>query len=141
MFDFIVPPLVVGIIALALYKFFELLICRRERRMIIEKMEPAQMVDYLKYQPPGLRIGAPVHIVPVEDPGIASGSLKIGCLLLGLGAGLLFGFLLTITSDMSQSYETRSVVYSGSVLLFGGLGLVVAFIVERILIRKNKARQ
>ena len=39
MMDFIFVPLVVGVITLGIYKFFELLVCRRERRMIIEELQ------------------------------------------------------------------------------------------------------
>ena len=56
--------------------------------------------------------------------------------LLGLGAGLLFGFMLTRITEI-QSYDTRSAVYGGSVLVFGGLGLIVSFIVERVLSRRR----
>ena len=35
--NFIMVPLVTGIVTLGIYKFFELLICRRERREIIGK--------------------------------------------------------------------------------------------------------
>ena len=62
--------------------------------------------------------------------------MKVGCLLLGLGAGLLFGFMLTRITEI-QSYDTRSAVYGGSVLVFGGLGLIVSFIVERALSRRR----
>lgn len=54
----------------------------------------------------------------------------------GKGAGLLFGFMLTRVTEI-QSYETRSIVYGGSVLAFGGLGLIVSFIAERILSRRK----
>ena len=57
-------------------------------------------------------------------------------ILLGLGAGLLFGFMLTRITEI-QSYDTRRVVYGGSVLVFGGLGLIVSFIVERVLSRRR----
>ena len=57
-------------------------------------------------------------------------------ILLGLGAGLLFGFMLTRITEI-QSYDTRSAVYGGSVLVFGGLGLIVSFIVERVLSRRR----
>ena len=56
--------------------------------------------------------------------------------MLGLGAGLLFGFMLTRMTEI-QSYDTRSAVYGGSVLVFGGLGLIVSFIVERVLSRRR----
>lgn len=135
MFSFLVPILIVGIITLGLYKFFELLICRRERREIIEKLEPASLIDYLKLVPMGLRTGGELRVAS-ENAGITTGALKVGCLLLGLGLGLLFGFMLTRVTEI-QTYETRSIVYGGSVLFFGGFGLIVAFITERILARKK----
>ena len=66
---------------------------------------------------------------------IPAGALKIGCLLLGLGLGLLFGFMLTRITEIS--FQTREIVYGGSVLCFGGLGLIVSFVVERILVRRK----
>ena len=136
MFNFLVPILVVGIITLGLYKFFELLICRRERREIIGKLEPGSLIDYLKLMPMGLRTGGPVQIAPETAPGIPAGALKIGSLLLGLGLGLLFGFMLIRLAEV-RSYETQSVIYGGSVLVFGGLGLIVSFIAERLLARRK----
>ena len=53
MMDFIFVPLVVGVITLGIYKFFELLVCRRERRMIIDKMDGNALIDYLKFVPMG----------------------------------------------------------------------------------------
>ena len=134
--DFIIIPLVTAIVTLGIYKFFELLICRRERREIIWKLEPGSLIDYLKLVPMGLRTGTTMRIAPETAPGIPAGALKIGSLLLGLGAGLLFGFMLTHVTEI-QSYETRSIVYGGSVLAFGGLGLIVSFIAERILSRRK----
>mgnify|MGYP000631595886 FL=1 len=126
--NFIMIPLVTGIVTLGIYKFFELLICRRERREIIEKLEPGSLIDYLKLVPMGLRTGATIRTASETAPGIPAGALKVGCLLLGLGAGLLFGFMLTRITEI-QSYDTRGVVYGGSVLVFGGLGLIVSFII------------
>ena len=82
MMDFIFVPLVVGVVTLGIYKFFELLVCRRERRMIIDKMDGNALIDYLKFVPMGVRIGAPVSVRPVS--GGVSGTLKAGCLLLSL---------------------------------------------------------
>ena len=126
--NFIMVPLVTGIVTLGIYKFFELLICRRERREIIGKLEPGSLIDYLKLVPMGLRTGATIRTASETAPGIPAGALKVGCLLLGLGAGLLFGFMLTRITEI-QSYDTRSAVYGGSVLVFGGLGLIVSFII------------
>lgn len=86
----------------------------------------------------GLRTGATIRTASETAPGIPAGALKVGCLLLGLGAGLLFGFMLTRITEI-QSYDTRSAVYGGSVLVFGGLGLIVSFIVERALPAEGRA--
>lgn len=136
MFDFLIPIFVVAVITLGIYKLFELIICRRERRMIIEKMDGNALIDYLKLMPMGIRTGAPISVRTV--PGATSGAFKTGCLLLGLGLGLLFGFMLLNWSCYEASREVRSVVYGGAILFFGGLGLVVSFIVERALSRKEK---
>ena len=62
MMDFIFVPLVVGVITLGIYKFFELLVCRRERRMIIDKMDGNALIDYLKFVPIGAsRVGRGVR--------------------------------------------------------------------------------
>ena len=119
MMDFIFVPLVVGVVTLGIYKFFELLVCRRERRMIIDKMDGNALIDYLKFVPMGVRIGAPVSVRPVS--GGVSGTLKAGCLLLGIGFGLLFAFMLLNWCAYDASYEMRSIVYGGSVLCFGGV--------------------
>ena len=68
----------------------------------------------------------------------AFGTLKIACLLLGIGAGLLIGYFICLNSlagystmDLQHNaYEISGVVYGASVLLFGGLGLLVAFVIE-----------
>ena len=38
MMDFILVPLVVGIITLGIYKLFELFVCKKERIIMIEKL-------------------------------------------------------------------------------------------------------
>ena len=135
MMDFIFVPLVVGVVTLGIYKFFELLVCRRERRMIIDKMDGNALIDYLKFVPMGVRIGAPVSVRPVS--GGVSGTLKAGCLLLGIGFGLLFAFMLLNWCAYDASYEMRSIVYGGAVLCFGGVGLIVSFVVERNIVGRE----
>ena len=132
MMDFIFVPLVVGVVTLGI---FELLVCRRERRMIIDKMDGNALIDYLKFVPMGVRIGAPVSVRPVS--GGVSGTLKAGCLLLGIGFGLLFAFMLLNWCAYDASYEMRSIVYGGSVLCFGGVGLIVSFVVERNIVGRE----
>ena len=62
-------------------------------------------------------------------------SLKFGLLLVGLGIGLLVA-LFTVRgvfgSDMTRSEKGQSVaIYFGFIGIFGGLGLIVSYLVER----------
>ena len=128
--DFIMIPLVVGICIWGFYKFFELIIGRRERLSIIEKLESSSLTDYLARRGSG--------IAPMLRPGGGVTALTVGCLLLGLGVGMLFAFmLLSSGSVVAVTDSMQSAVYGGSVLCFGGLGLVIAFVIERLLMRKN----
>jgi hypothetical protein len=135
MMDFIMVPLIVGIVFLGTYKLFELFARRKERLNMIEK------------------IGANADSSLMDNTSLFSarsyksstfGTLKIACLLLGVGLGLLVGFFIAYyyygvgieVSENSFDFDRRfaqdmiGVIYGASTLLFGGLGLLVAFIVE-----------
>lgn len=130
MMDFITIPLVVGIITLGIYKLFELFARRKERLSLIEKIGTqldASVMDQ--------KLSFPVYHVETLR---SFGTLKVACLLLGVGLGLLVGYFICLVSfpgynqhnwDYGMSQIT-GVVFGASVLLFGGLGLLVAFLVE-----------
>jgi len=80
------------------------------------------------------------------DPGIGKStprpylSLKFGLLLVGLGLGLLVA-LFTVRSvfgsEMTHAEEGQSVaIYFGCLGIFGGLGLITSFLIERKAIDK-----
>lgn len=132
MYDLIITPLVFLIVAFFLYKFFELIICRKERRMIIERMDPASLLDYAKIS--GLRVGGGV---PSESPRprhAAAWPLRIGAVLVGLGLGAVGGRILAANLCSNGSnidiYYSNTDIVAGCVLFMGGLGLLIAFIVE-----------
>lgn len=134
MMDFISIPVVVGIITLGIYKLFELFVRRRERLLMIEKMSAAPDQD-LK----------PVTFSFTSNTNPSFGTLKIACLLLGVGLGLLVGFYIMSGSDLlvegrDEWYinQTSGIIYGASVFLFGGLGLLVAFLIEHRLSEKNR---
>lgn len=131
MMDFISVPLVVGICIAGVYGLFELFVRKKERLAIIEKI--------------GDKIDASAFGLPAYSgiPRLSFSALKAGCLLTGVGLGLLIGFIIVTSISMSSnmSYmndswqgwyrgEITGTVYGASVLLFGGLGLIIAFIVE-----------
>lgn len=130
MMDFIMAPALFGIVTLGIYKFSELIICRRERLNIIEKMGEKLSPEMLENK---------INLPSVGN--VSFSALKFGCLFMGLGLGLLIGYLIcTMTLEGyaeigSERFgrnlrETISVVYGACVLLFGGIGLLTAFLIE-----------
>ena len=134
--------IVVGIITLGIYKLFELFVGKKERLTMIEKLG-----DKLDPSMLGNRLSLPL---PVGTPFMSSSpisfsALKFGCLLLGMGLGLLTGYIICATTVPDyfternwRMSELTSLIYGANVLLFGGLGLVVAFIVELKISQKNR---
>jgi hypothetical protein len=129
MLDFITIPLVVAMVTLGIYKLFELFVCKKERLTIIEKFGD-------KFNPSMFenKFSFPLNF-KFEGVGIF-GTLKVACLFLGVGLGLLIGFFICLNTLQNFSlgeystYGTAGVIYGACVLLFGGLGLLIAFIIE-----------
>ena len=138
MMDFITVPLVVGIVTLGIYKLFELFVRKKERLSIIEKIGEkfdASMIEN--------KFSFPSKIFK----NFSFGSLKAGCLLMGVGLGLLVGFVICISTIRGYNLggsidwavrDTAGIVYGASVLIFGGFGLIAAFIVEMKYSKKDK---
>ena len=137
MMDFITVPLVVGIITLGIYRLFDLFVRKKERLAIIEKIGEkfdSSMIEN--------KFSFPFKF----EGGGAFGTLKIGCLLLGVGLGLLVGYFIcygTLAGFYNgeyndNAYQTAGVIYGSCVLLFGGLGLLVAFIIEMKYLKNKK---
>ncbi len=136
MMDFISIPLVVGIITLGIYKLFELFVRKKERLSIIEKVGEkfdASMIEN--------KFSFPV----ASSNSNLFGTLKVASLLLGVGLGLLFGYLICYNTVsgynsmklLNEAYQISGIIYGASVLLFGGLGLLIAFIVEIRFLKKK----
>lgn len=114
----------VAIVFGVIYKLFELFVGRKERMMIIEKLGD-------KLTPDTFKNGIFYHT------GLFSfGGLRMGCLMIGLGVGLLVGYgIISATQysyfDGNRPYEVTSVVYGACVLLGGGTGLVISYLIEK----------
>lgn len=135
MMNFITAPLIVGFICLGIYALFELFVRRKERLLIIEKISERMDIADL-----GKRLSLPSYGLP----RFSFSSLKTGCLLMGIGLGILVGFFCNLivaanshSLDFRNEYEAISSAYGASVLLFGGLGLIVAFVIETNMKKKE----
>ena len=137
MLDFISIPLVVGIVTLGIYKLFELFARKKERLSLIEKIGEKFDPSFLES-----KFSLPIRF---GKSGVFS-TLKMASLLLGVGLGLLVGFLFCYSmlpgygyGDFSNDiYEIAGIVYGAAVLLFGGLGLLIAFVIELKYMNKKK---
>ena len=135
MMDFISVPLVVGIVCAGIYGLFELFVRKRERLAIIEKIG-----DKLDASAFDGKLGLPNYM-----RNFSFSSLKAGCLLAGIGLGLLVGFIINMCMATNSYYddgwyrhEVAGTAYGASVLLFGGIGLIIAFVIELKLGKNNK---
>ena len=135
MMDFISVPLVVGIVCAGIYGLFELFVRKRERLAIIEKIG-----DKLDASAFDGKLGLPHYM-----RNFSFSSLKAGCLLVGIGLGLLVGFIINMCMATNSYYddgwyrhEVAGTAYGASVLLFGGSGLIIAFVIELKLGKNNK---
>lgn len=137
--DFIMIPLVVGIITYGIYSLFELFARRKERLILIEKIGE-------KFDPFLLKLGELKLPTFSNRLPFSFNALKWGSLLLGIGFGLLFGFMLQMfcLSYMREigldNWDIRhysAIIYGASMLLFGGLALVISFLMEKSIARKE----
>lgn len=135
----LVPICIVGIVTLGIYRLFELFVRRKERMAILEKLQnnvdPSVFAN--KFNLPFL--GQPKVSLSSSWP------LRASLLLVGVGLGLLVAFFLelALTNSMqpefaNYDYAVRdniknsvSVIYLASVSLFGGVGLLIAYLVEQ----------
>lgn len=138
MMDFIMVPLIMGIITVGTYKLFELFACRRERMAIIEKLgDKISATD----------LNGKFCLPNYNRTSFSFGALKGGCLMLGVGLGLLVGFF--ICANYVPNYLIRedldgwninkmvSIIYGACVLLCGGIGLLTAFLIESHICKKK----
>ena len=127
MMDFISIPVTVAVVFYGTYKLFELFVKRRERLLLIEKLADNPLLNIEEKQTISL---------DVESRNLFGG-LKIACLFVGVGLGLLVGIFIHICWNteiivLKGSYiqEIAGIIYGASVFIFGGLGMLLAFFLE-----------
>jgi predicted small integral membrane protein len=137
---------IVGFIVLGIYKLFELFVKKRERLLLIEKFsafyENKEMQDPIQMQDP-------IHLPPIvfKNQSNVFGSLRTSLLLIGVGLGCLLAFFthygiyeewenMTGNSKALVNNMGISVILS-FIAIFGGIGLLIAYLVEAKQQRKN----
>lgn len=131
----LVPIFVLGIITLGIYKVFELFVRRNERLKMIEKLTNGFNPDLLQGN-----FKFPVY----QDDSVGSWSIRIGLLLIGVGLGVIIATIVDMSTAVPAYYKGKmvyesirsvDVLYPSCAAVFGGIGLVVAYFIEK---RKDK---
>lgn len=144
--DNVAPILIVGILVWGVYRIFELFVRRNERMAIIEKMSDNTI--------PTFSNSVPKTSGWYNTQFSSVWALRAGLLLVGIGLGLGVALLLetlffpqTIYPEFngydfnvqSNIRNTINVLYFACISLFGGLGLLAAYLLEQKKEKQNKA--
>ena len=126
--DWIVPPLVCAVIFGCIYKVVELFVHKRERLMLINKITEISNTNFKG--------------INLYNSGNKFTALRIGWLMLGVGCGFLFGFLINMMATYGQ-YASNfdgvwryhsvvgGIVYVACICICGGIGLLLSYKAER----------
>ncbi|MBQ4391967.1 MAG: hypothetical protein II826_02510 [Prevotella sp.] len=125
--DWIMIPLNCLIVFGTIYKVVELFVRKRERLMLISKLAEISNVDFKG--------------INLYSSGNKFTALRIGWLMLGIGAGFLVGFIINLMATAGQyAYDfsgvwqyhdhVAGVVYIACICIFGGIGLLMSYKAE-----------
>jgi hypothetical protein len=122
---------VVGFIVLGIYKIVELRAKQKERTLFLEKY-----FAHCKNQEASGSFQLPSVTFGNQDSG--SWPLRTSLLMIGVGLGCLSSFLTTVWYEGYLSHSTRGFVSFAFIAIFGGIGLLVAYLIESKNQSKNK---
>ena len=131
-------------IAFFVYKWFELIMLKKERLNIVSRLEGEHLLEYAKRLPIGVKSGG----VSQEEGGThivhpIGKVLRWGLLAIGIGAGFLTAFEFVDGTEyvLGADYyreNIRNFVIAGWILLCGGVSLVLSFIIEYFLFKREE---
>ncbi|MDR0832660.1 MAG: hypothetical protein LBN93_00480 [Candidatus Symbiothrix sp.] len=136
----LMPIFIVGFIVLGIYKLFELFVKKQERLTLLEKLP-----IIFENKENGGKINLPELAFGKQDYG--SWPLRIALLLLGIGLGCIVAFLVEYSIfdfshykdyDWNLLHKAEFVLYFSFITIFGGLGLLIAYLMERKQTKKDE---
>lgn len=117
---------IIGIVFYFTYLVFSLIMRRKERMMLIEKISELKDVELSNIQLGGAGKYAWLHV---------------GCCACGIGLGILIAFFIELGVRSTNLMIGMDACYSACLCLFGGIGLVVSFIIaNKLESEKNKEK-
>lgn len=120
--------LIVATIFICIYKVIELFVHRKERINFIEKLGSMDMSKM-----PNANVDLNKLFGDLSNGKYWP--LRLGGLVIGLGLGLLIGYLIVSCYGFNviDSYRGDQIgtIYGACTLIFGGIGLLGAFLTER----------
>jgi len=137
----IMAMVIVGTVTYGIYRLFELFVRRRERLAVIEKISEGIDSNVLKGSSNLFNNKSVIYNYS------GSWAIRIGLLLVGVGLGVTIAAIIDLLSvappsaDESAFHEFRntiSILYPACAAIFGGIGLVIAYFVER---KENRKEQ
>lgn len=121
-----------AIVFFTIYKIIEVLTHRKERIIIADKLEQMSNLNYSNL---------PDRLNQFFSERKKYTSLRAGSVLLGMGLGFLVGFIIQYCCfGLDYNYvhgQLISVIYMGSILIFGGAALLGSFVIERTMDKNN----
>ncbi|MDE7126216.1 MAG: hypothetical protein K2O12_07055 [Muribaculaceae bacterium] len=119
-----------AIVFVSIYKMIELFVRRNERMAIINKLhtENSRNIDFGK-----------LNINSALGSSQKFTALKWGAFAIGLGIGLLVYFIIVINcSEIDEFYFLKSTLSGSLCLIGGGLGLIIAFLIENAMQKSDR---
>lgn len=121
-----------AIVFFTIYKIIEVLTHRKERIIIADKLEQMNNLN---------DSNLPDRLNQFFSERKKYTSLRAGSVLLGMGLGFLVGFIIQYCCfGLDYNYvhgQLISVIYMGSILIFGGAALLGSFVIERTMDKNN----
>ena len=134
--EFFVAAAVIAI-AFLTYKWFELIVLKKERLMIIERLESSSLMEYAKRLPIGVKSGGVSQETKNSHMVHPVGKvLRWGLFAVGVGVGILTAFI--FESEVDVNSYMREMVYGGWILLCAGVSLIISFVIEYFLSNRDE---